>query len=659
MNTLVSTLVKEDGEQSHKLEDIAYFIQSLTWQCYHTEMVFGESVLMRYKTYLTEEQAAEYYSSGTSRLSDVRSIDFSSQYERERWGMDTQRDVERFEEETGEQIVMLLVTQQSIKPEDLGDASNFNISEPPPESWSIPAPPGMKYLPFQRASIWQMIHRPNLLLADDMGLGKTVQTVGMLNYLEPDRVVIIATAGLKKVWLKELHNWLTYKISIREMKAADMLKYRKGQRGIYITNYEAIRSEEARDFLHDHWDQVVLDESHNIKNFKSKTARAILGTYDRHGKKMPGLQSKRKIMLSGTPIPNRAEELWTTLQYLYPEIFKDEIFPDFKREFTSNTSRGYVRNARVLRKWFRAISIRRRKANMLKDLPPKERNTQMVSVSAANLTRLHEMENAALAEAFGGLKQSIAFTEWSAIRAECARIKAGNNAEFMLHFLYENPTEKIVMFRHHAVTRKALSEALNVCGFEHVYYEGGQTPEQKEEAVFEFQNNPNCRAIIVSIKAGGLGITLTDANHAVFAEIDCVPSSLLQCEDRLHRIGQKRDVKVTYLYIHGSIEEHMAHIVAAKLPQIEAVVDDDDVKREHLVEAEIDLGAILVEFRKDQQGWNRLRDIHDILVNSTRPDGHGGIEKKYDWHIIGRFREYYPEYIRGIPKKEREGKKAA
>ena len=648
---------KEQGEES--IERAVKFVQSLDWQVYNQELSFGESVNVWQRAILTESDAAEFYGSGASRIKGLRTIDVATESERDRWSGQVLKDINLIEEETDEKVVMILTGGHRVRPEHLGDPDKFSVDEPPPESWSIPSPVGTEYLPFQRASIWELINRPMCMLADDMGLGKTIQAIGMLNYLRPDRVCIIATAGLKKVWLNELNKWLVYDIPIRVMNASHMLTYKQGVPGIYVTNYEAVRDRDARDFLHDEWDQIILDESHNIKNGSSKTAKAILGGWDAAGNKLPGLQAPRKLMISGTPMPNRAIELWTTFSYLFPQVFNERIYTDYKREFASGGTRTYVRNAKALKRWFRAITIRRRKITCLRDLPEKERETQMVSVNAMNMTRLHEMENQALAEAFGGYSQSISFSQWSAIRAECARIKASNNAEYMLRYLFANPGEKVVVFRHHQVTRKALSEGLSVCGIKHVYYEGGMTPEKKDDAVYQFQNDPECRAIIVSIKAGGLGITLTESKKAIFAEIDCVPSSLLQCEDRIHRIGQTEKCSITYLYIHGSIEEHMANIVAAKLPQIESVVDDDDVKHEHLVEAEVDISAIFEGFRKDQQGWDRLRDIHDILRTATKPDGQGGLERKYDWHTVGRFGEYYPEYKKGVPKKERDAKAAA
>ena len=603
------------------------FLRSLAWKVHSSELVWGEYVRISYVAKLSSQEASEFYRHELSQI-----------------GM--------FQTEHTTDGGILIVARRIIKPEDLGNATKFSNTDPCVESWSIPAPDGVEYFDFQRASIWELIQRPVALLGDDMGLGKTIQACGMLNYIQPERVVVVAPAGMKNVWKAELEKWLTYEIPVRVVNAG-MESYRKGRRGVFVTNYEALRSNDARKFIEDDWDQVILDESHRIKNEKSQTARAILGGVDENGNEMRGLQAPRKLLLSGTPMPNRGLELWTTFSYLYPNVFTPNLYQDFKSAFQGRGSRHYVSNSTYLKNWFRAITIRRRKATTLEGLPPKKRTTKLVSVNAENMTRLHDMENKALADAFGGWGQSIEFTQWSAIRAECARIKCANNAEYVIKFLIRNPKKKLVVFRHHEVTRRALSEALKIMDIPHVYYEGGMSQDKKFDAVEKFQNDPNCKVIIVSIKAGGLGITLTAAQHAVFTEIDCVPSSLLQCEDRLHRISQQKNVDITYLYVHGSIEEYMAHIVAAKIPQIEKVVDDDDVDPEHLVEAEVNIVDILKNFQEDQKGWDRLRDIHWILRTSTNEDGYGGMKRKYSDYIVSRFEVEYPEFRKGESRQKR------
>ena len=623
---MVSTVHYQSEEEE---QDAVAFLRSIDWQVYKSEMVYGDYISVMYAARLDIEQASEFYKAGLSQIEGLQVTHAN---------------------DGG----IIVTARRLIYPADLGDASKFANIDPPAKSWMIPAPEGITYFDFQRASIWELIQRPIALLADDMGLGKTIQACGMLNYLRPDKVCIVAPVGMKSVWRAELKKWIVYDIPIRMTNSDDVMYHRQGLRGIFITNYEALRNPDAKNFIEDDWQQTILDESHRIKNPDAKVTRAILGGIDENGNNRSGLQAPRKLMMTGTPMPNRAEELWTTFAYLYPKVFTSEIFGDYKRSFAGSGSRVYVANSQRLKKWFRAVTIRRRKSTALQGLPPKKRTTQMVSVSAQNMTRLHEMENHALADIWGGWGQSISFERWSAIRAECARIKAANNSEFVIRFLMTNPLKKLVVFRHHEVTRKAMSEALTVMDIPHVYYEGGMSTDKKFEAVEQFQNNPTIRVIIVSITAGGLGITLTAAHHAVFAEIDCVPSKLLQCEDRLHRISQEESVNITYTYIHGSIEEYMAAIVSAKLPQIEEVVDDDDVKREHIVEAELDIFEIFDKFREDQQGWNRLFAIWRVLMTETTADGYGGLKRKYADYHAQRFTARFPEYHKGDPRYQKQ-----
>lgn len=618
---------KQNENDFSDFEKAKMFLANLNWKVYRAEMIWGEYISVTYYTKLSPQQTGTFYTLGLSQVEDFQL------------------------EHTGEGGVIILA-RRNINPEDLGDAEKFSNVKPCAEAWSIPAPDGITYFDFQRASIWELIQRRNCLLGDDMGLGKTIQACGMLNYIQPERVAIIAPAGMKNVWQAELKKWLVYNTPIRVVNSG-MKDYRPGRKGIYITNYEALRSEDATMFIEDDWDQIILDESHRIKNEDALTTKAILGGNDKNGNPRRGLQAPRKLLLSGTPMPNRGMELWTTFAYMFPQVFTPQIYSDFKKSFKGKGSRSYVSNSYVLKKWFRAVSIRRRKSTVLQGLPTKKRKTNLVSVNAENMTRLHDMENKALADGYGGWGQTIEFAQWSAIRAECGRIKAANCAEYMLKFLIRNPDKKLVVFRHHKVMRQALSEALKIMDIPHIYYEGGMTQDKKFEVVDQFQNDPNCRVAIVSIKAGGLGITLTAAHHAIFTEIDCVPSSLLQCEDRLHRISQDSTVNVTYLYVHGSIEEYMAKIVQAKIPQIEQVIDDDDVDPEMLLEQEVQITEILAEFRKNEVGWSRLRDIHYILRFSSANDGYGGRKQKYSDYIVSRFEIDYPEYSMGKDRKDR------
>ena len=98
----------------------------------------------------------------------------------------------------------------------------------------------------------------------------------------------------------------------------------------------------------------------------------------------------------------------------------------------------------------------------------------------------------------------------------------------------------------------------------------------------------------------------------------------------------------------------MADIVSAKLPQIEGVIDDDDVQREHIVEAELNVFEILDKFREDQQGWNRLFAIWRVLMTETVTDGYGGLKRKYaDFHAQ-RFTARFPEYHKGDPRYQKQ-----
>ena len=357
------------------------------------------------------------------------------------------------------------------------------------------------------------------------------------------------------------------------------------------------------------WDYIILDESQKIKNVNASTTKSVIeGRLD--GKP---IQAERKLFMTGTPMPNRAEELWTTFNYLRPDAFPDRMAYNYNQVFGSRGYRNYAYNHEELSAWFKSISIRRLKQNVLHDLPDKVRRTSMLTVKQSELSELHEVENQAYASAYayGAGVLRIPFRLWSKVRAETARVKAIPSMEYILQWLYEHPEEKLVVFRHHEVTRLILEEGLKTCGFKYTLFEGGMNDRDKTDSVRDFQDG-NARVIIVSTTSGGLAITLTAAHHCIFAEVDPVPANLIQAEDRLHRIGQTKDVEIDFLYTYGTIEAVMAGIVAAKLPTIEAIVDGK-ISGERIVEDNTDLDQLLSELSPERlyKIYCHLRDAED------------------------------------------------
>ena len=168
----------------------------------------------------------------------------------------------------------------------------------------IPAPPGKTYLPYQQAFVRYAIGADGTLLADEMGLGKTISAIGLINAMRAMRVLVIAPAGLALNWKNELDEWLV-KLPGQSIRVVS-----------YAKAYRDIAELPAVLF---HWDLLIVDEAHYIKNPKSARSQAV---------KRIARNAKRKLLLTGTPIENRPVELWPLLQIVAPKEF-DPPTPSF------------------------------------------------------------------------------------------------------------------------------------------------------------------------------------------------------------------------------------------------------------------------------------------------------------------------------------------
>lgn len=262
------------------------------------------------------------------------------------------------------------------------------------------APEGLAYLPYQRAGIAFASKRAATLLADDMGLGKTIQVIGLVNAIESIRkILIVCPASLKLNWARELAKWLvgSYTIGIAnggELPATD----------IVIVNYDI--ADKHKDALRAiEWDLAVLDEAHYVKNADAKRTQAIVGVEKKGVVIEQGVNAKFKLALTGTPIPNRPAEAWTILHWLAPQTFSNFFFyaKDFCAAKKINIGRGRQawdfsgasNLARLQDKLRSTIMIRRKKADVLTELPAKRR--QVVEIATNGATAIVKAEQDAIA----------------------------------------------------------------------------------------------------------------------------------------------------------------------------------------------------------------------------------------------------------------------
>lgn len=443
----------------------------------------------------------------------------------------------------------------------------------------LPRPAGLEYLPFQKAGIAYAIQRKNTLIADSMGLGKTIEAIGVINALNLRRVLIICPATVKLNWKDELEKWLVKEHTISVATAQNGVDKTVD---IIITNFDILKKFPW--FRTVPWDLIVVDEAHKCKSAKTIRTKEVLAI---------SKNAKRKVLLTGTPIVNRPAELFTLLNLL--EVPFAVKWWDYAKRYC-NAQQGYwgwdfsgASNLDELQRKLReTCMVRRLKEDVLKELPPKRR--QIIEIASNGqfkaqlereqvyLTRAKDLQKQLDdAEKDGyieevkklrGLAKS-RFEELAIIRHETALLKVPNVIEHCEELL--ETANKIVVFAHHKDVIAKIAKGLTAHGV--VTLTGDDNERERAAAVKDFQTNNKVRVFVGSIQAAGLGITLTAASLAVFAELSHVPGDISQGEDRIHRIGQVDSVLVQHLVVNGSIDANLAKTIVKKQQVIDKALD--------------------------------------------------------------------------------------
>lgn len=467
---------------------------------------------------------------------------------------------------------------------------------------NIPAPPGKQFLPYQIKGIEYILGGKGTILADEMGLGKTVTAIGVINASPGIKVVqIICPAFLKLNWQNEINVWLCNKsVDIR------------------IDSYHNTANlveQHVYNKLHP-IDILIVDEAHYIKNPESQRTQNVekLAVY-----------ANKVILLTGTPMENRPIELWPLLNIACPEkwnplnprieemsfkqlkqlkrviltpqkkkahLGEGQYFWEFAKRYCDlkSVSYPYGKYGRTRKAWdFSGASntielgallrstcmVRRLKSDVLKDLPDKRRQLVVLESSDDDSKMFPNLNEGNYDDVLSKLHSNkVLFSEWSRKRHEQGLKKVDKCLQFLSDVL--ESTQKLIIFGYHLDVIKKLIEGINLELKEGEYSVAitGETPMNvRQNNADLFQSDKDCRVIIGTIGAMGVGWTLTAAEDVIFCELDPVPSHLNQAEDRAHRIGQKKSVLVRHLVSNGSLCARMCKIAVQKQQVINEVLD--------------------------------------------------------------------------------------
>jgi len=472
----------------------------------------------------------------------------------------------------------------------------------------IPAPDGLDYLPYQRAGIGFALGNDAVLIGDEMGLGKTIQALGVINADESARrVLVICPASLRLNWKREAEKWLVRDFDFTVVEGRKATIPALSERHVVIVNYDVLKAH--HDVLHStEWDVLVVDEAHYLKNPKAQRTSEVFGRWNKDAAKaLPALDAKRRIFLTGTPIPNRPIELWALVRSLDSQSL-GRSWKGFARRYCDAHETRYgwdtsgASNLDELQQRMRAtFLVRRLKADVLKELPAKRRQlivlppngaakhvrAEQKAIAAREETEIRLQVAAALAKAadddeayeaaVAELRDAlrVAFEEMAALRRETAVAKIPHVVEHVRNVV--SSAGQVVVFAHHKDVVKGIREKLEAGSktdepLTCVQITGDTPMKDRDTAVQAFQAG-QAQVFIGNIQAAGVGLTLTASSHVVFAELDWVPGNVTQAEDRCHRIGQTASVTVQHIVLEGSIDETMARTLIEKQAVQDAALD--------------------------------------------------------------------------------------
>lgn len=451
--------------------------------------------------------------------------------------------------------------------------------------------PAYDLYPFQKAGVRYALKAKRVLIGDEMGLGKTLQGSATVVAAGAFPCLVICPKAVKNQWVHEINKFFP------EQTAA---AFNNGKTNwdvnFLVINYDVL-SRNLESLKAVFWKAVIIDESHYIKNSRTKRSQAVMELVE---------DVEYRIALTGTPVLNKPIELAPQLSFLNR---MDEIFGGFwpfaiKHCDAHKTEYGWNMNgaahldelARDLRSY---CFVRREKKEVFKELPALQRTNIPCSISvraaaafqrevkktAKKLKKLKEQSpNAAKAEAI---------VEMMRLKREAAQYKYDTALEWLKNFL--DSGEKLVLFAHHKDLQDKLFRDLS--DFNPASITGGDSSEKREQNVNKFWNDDSCKVIVCSIKAANVGVNLQKASNVAFFEFAWHSGDMDQAEARVHRIGSEASSINSYWLIgENTFDAALVAIIEAKRQIADAVNQGIEPNKELIKLAKLDALSFFQKF---------------------------------------------------------------
>ena len=423
-------------------------------------------------------------------------------------------------------------------------------------------------------------------LADDMGLGKTVQILALLvSRAERGPALVVAPTSVSSNWLREMQRFAPSLVAFEWLgkdRASELARaLEAGGNGLVVIASYALLQQDATELARIEWATAVLDEAQFIKNPESLRARAAFS-----------LVAEFRIAATGTPVENHFGDLWSIFRFINPDLLG--TWRDFDRRFVKPIERdGDLGPREVLKKLIAPYVLRRRKSDVLPDLPPLTEVRHEVRLSADDALRyglLRKQIHEKLFTSWGKKQNKIeVLAEITRLRRFCCHPRlvfpeAGPESAKIRSFLelaeeLESNGHRALVFSQYVDFLSLVREQLDERGITYEYLDGSTPKASRQSRVDAFQNGA-ASFFLISLKAGGFGINLTAADYVVHLDPWWNPAVEAQATDRAHRIGQSRRVTVYRLITKDTIEEKIVALHSKKLALSRSLLEGTEAPAE-------------------------------------------------------------------------------
>lgn len=440
--------------------------------------------------------------------------------------------------------------------------------------------------PYQKEGIRFAFQAGKAIIADEMGLGKTIQAIGVAEMLKKERLIssalIICPTSLKYQWKKEIERFTHSTAVVIEGNHLTRKRLYEAEEFYKIVSYNSVCND-IKILKSMRTDLLIMDEVQRLKNWKTQISKAA-----RH------IESDYSVALSGTPLENKLEELYSIMQFV--DQFCLGPYYQFMAQTTVTSENGRVigyKSLNEIGQKMESVLIRRRKREVALQLPERMDKILFVPMTDQQMGMHEEFQSTVAQLVYKWSRQHFLsekdrkrlLLSMSQMRMVCdstyildQKSRFDTKIDETMHILrnvFDNGDEKVVIFSQWERMTRLIGQELEKMGIRYEYLHGGVPSQQRGELMRNFTELPESR-VFLSTDAGSTGLNLQVASILINLDLPWNPAVLEQRIARIYRIGQKRNIQVINLVASGTIEERMLTTLNFKSSLFEGILDNGE-----------------------------------------------------------------------------------